>query len=91
MRQNLKPVDPVTLGLCSQIELDAVVSRAASKKAQAREEKDARLAGPTLRKVVTPPPAPEQQPETAEAGEDAPRREVTAAQVFANFGKSKPE
>jgi hypothetical protein len=88
--QNLKPVDPVTLGLCSQIELDAVVSRAAAKKAAAREEKDARLAGPTLRKVVTPPPATASQPETAEAGEDAPRREVTAAEVFANFGKSKP-
>ena len=88
--QNLKPVDPVTLGLCSQIELDSVVSKAAAKKAQAREEKDARLAGPTLRKVVTPPPAAP-QPETAETGEDAPRREVTAAEVFANFGKSKPE
>jgi hypothetical protein len=88
--QNLKPVDPVTLGLCSQIELDSVVSKAAAKKAQAREEKDARFAGPTLRKVVTPPPAAP-QPETAETGEDAPRREVTAAEVFANFGKSKPE
>jgi hypothetical protein len=88
--QNLKPVDPVTLGLCSQIELDAVVSKAAAKKAAAREEKEARLSGPTLRKVVTPPPAPP-QPDAAEAGEDAPRREVTAEEVFANFGKSKPE
>jgi uncharacterized protein len=32
---NLKPVDPVSLGLCSQIELDAVVSEAAAAKARA--------------------------------------------------------
>lgn len=86
---NLKPVDPVTLGLCSQIELDALVSKAASKKSQARDEKEARLSGPTLRKVVTPAPAPTPEPGTED--ENAPRREVSAAQVFANFGKAKPE
>lgn len=37
---NIKPVDPVSLGLCSQIELDAVVSEAAAAKARA----DARAA-----------------------------------------------
>lgn len=83
---NLKPVDPVTLGLCSQIELDALVSKAAAKKAQTREEKDLRLSGPTLRKVVTPPPAPA-APAVNEDGEEARPREVTAARVFANFGK----
>jgi uncharacterized protein len=31
----IKPVDPVTIGLCSQIELDAVVSEAAAAKARA--------------------------------------------------------
>ena len=30
--QNIKAVDPVTLGLCSQIELDFIVARAASRK-----------------------------------------------------------
>jgi hypothetical protein len=30
--QNIKAVDPVTLGLCSQIELDFVVNRAANRK-----------------------------------------------------------
>jgi len=29
--QNIKPVDPVTLGLCSQLELDLAVQKAASK------------------------------------------------------------
>jgi hypothetical protein len=46
---NIKPVDPVTLGLASQLELDAVVRKAADKKAK----DDARLGidtdGPTLR------------------------------------------
>jgi hypothetical protein len=36
----IKPVDPVTIGLCSQIELDAVVSEAAAAKARS----DARAA-----------------------------------------------
>jgi len=31
----IKPVDPVTIGLCSQIELDAVVAEAAAAKARA--------------------------------------------------------
>ena len=47
---NIKPVDPVTLGLASQLELDAVVRKAADKKAK----DDARRGvvdpdGPTLR------------------------------------------
>lgn len=85
---NLKPVDPVTLGLCSQIELDELVSRAASKRSSADHERQEKYAGPTLRKVVTPAPAPAQSSEDADS--DAPRRDVSAAEVFANFGKSKP-
>ncbi|MBC6980258.1 cell cycle transcriptional regulator TrcR [Caulobacter sp. 17J80-11] len=42
---NLKPVDPVTLGLVSQLELDDVVRKAAEKKAK----EDARTGGATLR------------------------------------------
>ena len=47
---NIKPVDPVTLGLSTQLELDAVVRKAADKKAR----EDARRGivepeGPTLR------------------------------------------
>lgn len=87
---NLKPVDPVTLGLCSQIELDAVISKAASKRAAATSEKEARLQGPTLRKVVTVVP---QAAEESRSGDDdmlSPRREVTAEEVFANFGRSAP-
>ena len=85
---NIKPVDPVTLGLCTQIELDAVVSKAAAKRTQSRDEKDARLAGPTLRKVVTPPPAPPSDEASAD-GEESRRENITAEQLFANFGKNK--
>jgi hypothetical protein len=43
---NIKAVDPVTLGLCSQLELDLAVSRAAAKRERA--EKRAAKAGTTL-------------------------------------------
>jgi hypothetical protein len=82
---NLKPVDPVTLGLCSQIELDAIVSRAAAKRNTARDEKEARLSGPTLRKVTTPPPQTAE--EAAAEADEKPRENITAEQLFANFGK----
>lgn len=82
---NIKPVDPVTLGLCSQIELDALVTKAAAKRAASRDEKDARLAGPTLRKVVTPPPAEAPAEPVAEGEEGA--RDISAEQLFANFPK----
>ena len=86
---NLKPVDPVTLGLCTQIELDAIVSKAAAKRTQSRDEKDARLAGPTLRKVVTPTAA-DPSVEASEDGDEPKRDKITAEQLFANFGKNKP-
>ena len=48
--QNIKPVDPVTLGLCSQMDLDAAVQKAADKleKARKKAEKAARKAGTLL-------------------------------------------
>jgi hypothetical protein len=45
---NIKPVDPVTIGLCSQIELDAVVADAAAAKARA-EARAAKLEAKTLK------------------------------------------
>ncbi|MEZ5937730.1 MAG: cell cycle transcriptional regulator TrcR [Hyphomonadaceae bacterium] len=88
---NIKPVDPVTLGLCSQIELDAVVQKAARKKAKAAGEREERLSGPTLRRVAPAEPAPAASAETGEDGEEAPRKDVTAEELFANFGKSTGE
>ena len=45
---NIKPVDPVTLGLVAQLELDAVVKKAAEKKAKDDARKGI-VEGPTLR------------------------------------------
>jgi hypothetical protein len=41
--QNIKAVDPVTLGLCSQIELDFIVGRAASRKPRVVKKTEAGL------------------------------------------------
>ncbi len=47
---NIKPVDPVTLGLIGQLELDALVKKAADKKAKDDAKKGvAQPEGPTLR------------------------------------------
>lgn len=57
--QNIKPVDPVTLGLCSQIELDEVISKAASRRKKMDAERQDTDEGPGLRPVqeldMTPP------------------------------------
>ncbi|HET9160621.1 MAG TPA: cell cycle transcriptional regulator TrcR [Caulobacteraceae bacterium] len=46
---NIKPVDPVSLGLVSQLELDAVVKKAAEKKAKDDARKGIVAEGPTLK------------------------------------------
>ena len=61
---NIKPVDPVTLGLATQLELDAVVRKAADKKTKEDARRGVDVDGPTLR------PASE-----AGAYEDAPEPE----------------
>jgi hypothetical protein len=58
----IKPVDPVTIGLCSQIELDAVVAEAAAAKARA-EARAAKAASKTLKSAQETVP-----PETYERG-----------------------
>lgn len=45
----IKRVDPVTLGLCTQIELDAVVAKAAEARARAAARRGETLDGPTLK------------------------------------------
>ncbi len=74
----LQPMDPVTLGLCSQIDLDFEVARAAKEKPAAIET-GARLLPAEL---TTARPAAETT---------APKREadIDAASVFGQFGQSK--
>ncbi len=74
--QNIKPVDPVTLGLCSQIELDEIITLTADKrrKIEAQREKDGE--GPGL--APTTPEAPVIQ-------DTAPAKPVSAEDVFRDF------
>jgi hypothetical protein len=69
---NIKAVDPVTLGLCSQLELDLAVSRAAAKRDRAI--KRAAKAGATIVPIKDGPLATE----TPQAGDDAPAEEPVA-------------
>jgi uncharacterized protein len=62
----IKPVDPVTIGLCTQIELDAVVADAAAAKARA-DARTAKAEAKTLKAA--------QETVPAETYEQAPRDE----------------
>ena len=53
---NIKAVDPVTLGLCSQLELDLAVSRVAAK--HERAQKRATRKGPSLKSIAETTAAP---------------------------------
>lgn len=83
---NLQPQDPVGLGLCTQVDLDAVVRKAAAKKAKLEAAQPKPADGPSLEPVseTVPeggePPAPEEQ--TAEEAS----QKVDLEKVFANLG-----
>ncbi|HYE44554.1 MAG TPA: cell cycle transcriptional regulator TrcR [Caulobacter sp.] len=81
---NLKPVDPVTLGLVGQIELDAVVRKAADKKAKDDLKKGIVPDGPSLRPAGE---VEEVQPEIVD-DEDDRGDDVDLKNVFANTGSS---
>ncbi len=74
-KTNIKPVDPVTLGLVGQLELDALVKVAAEK--AAKKGGPAKVdEGPTLRPASETGAAVEPEPE------DAPAKHHTAASVW---------
>jgi hypothetical protein len=79
----LQPLDPVTLGLCSQIDLDFEVSRAAKEKPAPVQEHATLL---PASETTQPKPAPEPS-ERAEA----PKKEgpIDVESVFAKLGGSK--
>jgi hypothetical protein len=72
---NLSPLDPVTLGLCSQIDLDMEVSRAAKEKPLPVES------GVTLLPAEVTTAEPQPEAETAEK----PGRELDVEAVFAKL------
>ncbi|HUO88390.1 MAG TPA: cell cycle transcriptional regulator TrcR [Rhizomicrobium sp.] len=72
---NIKAVDPVTLGLCSQLELDLAVARAAAKRERA--EKRASKKGETLKPIsetvaAETKPAPDPDPLEFPQEDDSP-------------------
>lgn len=77
---NIKPVDPVTLGLVGQLELDAVVKKAADKRAKEL----AKAGGATLQPAGEAQPQVEtHEPELADEEDDGRRRaEPTVEGVF---------
>lgn len=83
---NIKPVDPVTLGLCSQIELDELISKASEKrrKMEAEMERD----GPSLAPI-------EPEVEVVEDEDDdyaaRKRSDGLTAETLFNLGGSKSE
>jgi hypothetical protein len=86
---NLTPQDPVTLGLCSQIDLDAEVKKAARRLERERKEasKDITKAGTLLPTAETTAPRPTAeivQPKEAEAKPEETEREE-AARVLAKL------
>ena len=92
---NIKPVDPVTLGLSSQIELDAAVQKAARKLERERRKAE-RAAGGTetlLPASETTAPAPQHAtiaaPERTEEKEE--RKSYDADSVFARLKDVKIE
>mgnify|MGYP003670295758 FL=1 len=76
--QNIRPVDPVTLGLCTQIELDEVIAKSADKRRRIEAEKGLNAEGPGL--VPTQDDAAGYEPEKEERQKD-----VSAADVFRDF------
>src|SRR5262249_50917377 len=85
---NIKPVDPVTLGLCTQLELDLAVRRAARKSGSATVESGAtNTLLPASEALREPQPAP--APESDEGRGRDPAYDPES--VFARLKPLKPE
>jgi len=83
---NIHPEDPVALGLCSQIDLDDVVRKAAEKRAKERAARGEPDEGESL-KPIAPGAGAASEPEHRPDEEPAPA-DVSADSVFANLGGS---
>ena len=76
---NIKPVDPVTLSLCSQLELDLAVEKASSRKPKVAADPK----GATLK--------PASDAVKSESEEDAPQMKYDPASVFASFQRARSD
>ena len=81
---NIKPVDPVTLSLCTQLELDLAVERAAARKSKTAPVAEPK--GATLKPAseAVKVEAPEEKTE-----EEGPQLKYDPASVFASFQKAR--
>ena len=77
---NIKPVDPVTLGLCSQIELDKVIAKSADKRRKIEQERAEQEDGPGFKDAVDTAQEELADPSKTDASED-----ITAEDIFKNF------
>ncbi|HRK71068.1 MAG TPA: DUF1013 domain-containing protein [Micropepsaceae bacterium] len=68
---NLKAVDPVTLGLCSQIDLDFAVEKAARAKARAMRPKKVSKTLRPAKETIAEPEAVEVEADAPEAGDES--------------------
>jgi len=82
---NLQPMDPVTLGLCSQIDLDAEVNRAAKERPNVEEDREHTLVSA---EVTTAKPAPVSQADVF-GGAAAKKPAEERIDVESVFGKLK--
>ena len=89
---NIKAVDPVTLGLCSQIELDFVVARAARRKPSTRATKKADSLKPVEETTAEAPPVEEAPAddvvEVPESSEDVAHEEEAEHDNYEKQGES---
>jgi len=67
---NIKAVDPVTLGLCTQLELDLAVTRANVRRERAAKRASKTSGGATLKPLGDAPPAPVIPADSADRPED---------------------
>ena len=95
---NITPVDPVTLGLCSQIDLDEYVAKAAKReeRRQKRLAREAAKNGETLKDAaettaIDAPSAGQADAPAAFEPTPAPSAPVDDSAVFSNFESSADE
>lgn len=93
---NITPLDPVTLGLCSQIELDEYVAKAATReeRRQKRLAREAAKSGETLKDATETTALQAETLAEAPVEEAAPAdiaAKVDDSQVFADTPRSAPQ
>jgi hypothetical protein len=85
---NLQPMDPVTLGLCSQIDLDFEVNRAAKERPKVEDDRSQTLVSAEIT-TARPTPAPASQLEVFGVPTPKPKPAEERVDVNSVFGKLK--